>query len=247
MEPVITLTHLTKKYRDFTAVSDISLRVNKGEIFGVVGPNGAGKSTTILMMLGLTEPTSGEACVCGVNPVTEPVKVKQIVGYLPEDVGFYDDRTGLENIVYTARLNRVPEVEARQRAFKLLDRVGLADVANKKTGQYSKGMRQRLGLADVLIKNPSLIILDEPTTGIDPTGVHEFLELIACLREEQKLTVLLSSHNLHQIEQICDRVGIFRDGQMVAEGSPSDMSLKIFGDKTHSLDDIYNTFFTVKD
>ncbi len=214
--PIIELTDLTKKYEQLTAVDHLNLSVYKGEIFGLLGPNGAGKSTTILMMLGLTEPASGMAKVCGINSTTSPVEVKKKVGYLPDNVGFYDDMTGLENLVYVARLNSQSPKAAKQKAMQLLERVGLADAADKKTGKYSRGMIQRLGLADVLIKNPEIIVLDEPTLGIDPKGVKEFLELIVQLRHEEGLTVLLSSHHLHQVQQVCDRVGLFVSGKLIA-------------------------------
>jgi len=171
------------------------------------------------MMLGLTEPTFGSVKVCGIDSVTNPIEVKRKVGYLPEDVGFYDDYTGLENLLFTAQLNSIPLREARVRAEKLLSRVGLSDVADKKVGKYSRGMRQRIGLADVLIKNPEVIILDEPTLGIDPKGVKELLELIIKLSKEEGHTVLLSSHHLHQIQEVCDRVGLFVGGRLIAEGS----------------------------
>lgn len=157
-QPVIELTGLTKKYGGFTAVNDLNLTINKKDIFGLLGPNGAGKSTTILMMLGLTEPTSGSVKVCGVDSTTHPIEVKRIVGYLPEDVGFYDDMTGIENLVYTAQLNGIPKKDAKEKAVQLLERVGLMNEGNKKAGKYSRGMRQRLGLADVLIKDPEVII-----------------------------------------------------------------------------------------
>lgn len=227
----IELVDLTKAYKLHTAVDRLSLSVRKGEVFGLLGPNGAGKSTTILMMLGLTEPTSGSVKVCGIDSTSNPVEVKKRVGYLPEDVGFYEDRTGLENLMYTARLNRIPEKEARQKAEQLLDRIGLADAVGKKTGKYSRGMRQRLGLADVLIKNPEVIILDEPTLGIDPKGVRELLELIARLSKEEGLTVLLSSHHLHQVQQICDRVGLFVSGKLLAEGDIHTLSQQLFSNE----------------
>jgi ABC-2 type transport system ATP-binding protein len=230
--PVIELVDLTKEYGTFTAVDHLNLTVGKGEIFGLLGPNGAGKSTTILMMLGLTEPTLGSVTVCGINSTRNPIEVKRKVGYLPEDVGFYDDRTAMENLMYTARLNRIPDAEANKRASELLERVGLIDALKKKTGKYSKGMRQRLGLADVLIKNPEVIILDEPTSGIDPQGVREFLQLIVQLKKEQGLTVLFSSHNLHQVQQVCDRVGIFVSGKLQSEGDIQTLSKQLF---TNSL------------
>ncbi|MFA5327510.1 MAG: ABC transporter ATP-binding protein [Prolixibacteraceae bacterium] len=226
--PIIELVDLTKKYGSFIAVDHLNLNIQKGEIFGLLGPNGAGKSTTILMMLGLTEPASGSVKVCGIDSTSNPIEVKRKVGYLPEDVGFYDDRTALENLLYTARLNRISESVSRPKAEQLLTRVGLSGVLDKKVGKYSRGMRQRLGLADVLIKNPEVIILDEPTSGIDPSGVREFLELIAQLRKEEGLTVLFSSHNLHQVQQACDRVGIFVDGKLLAEGDILSLSKKLF-------------------
>ncbi len=231
-EPIIQLVDLTKKYGDFTAVNRLNLTVGKGEIFGLLGPNGAGKSTSILMMLGLTEPTSGEVNVCGINSTTHPIEVKTKVGYLPEDVGFYDDRTGLENLIYTARLNGFSKNEAAEKAVLLMRRVGLGNEMNKKTGKYSKGMRQRLGLADVLIKNPEVIILDEPSSGIDPKGVQEFLDLIVELRDEHEISVLFSSHNLHQVQQVCDRVGIFVEGKLLAEGNIESLTKQLF---THGM------------
>ena len=225
---IIELFDLTKNYGSFTAVNQLSLNIRKGEIFGLLGPNGAGKSTTILMMLGLTEPTSGSVKVCGIDPTTNPIEVKKRVGYLPEDVGFYYNRSGSENLLFTARLNRLSELEAERKVKQLLDRVGLSNAAGKKTGNYSRGMLQRLGLADVLIKNPEVIILDEPTLGLDPTGVREFLELIVGLSREEGLTVLFSSHDLHHVQQVCDRVGLFISGKLIAEGDIQTLSKKLF-------------------
>lgn len=232
---IIELVDLTKKYGSFTAVDQLSLSIPKGEIFGLLGPNGAGKSTTILMMLGLTEPTSGSVHVCGINSTTNPMEVKKRVGYLPEDVGFYDDLTGLENLMYTARLNRMSGKVAAEKSKKLLNRVGLGDNITKKAGKYSRGMRQRLGLADVLIKNPEVVILDEPTLGIDPTGVRDFLDLIVRLSKEEGITVLISSHHLHQIQQICDRVGLFIRGKLIAEGDIQTLSQNIFSHEPYVI------------
>ncbi len=229
---IIEINNLSKQYGTFTAVHQLNLSVRKGEIFGLLGPNGAGKSTTILMLMGLTEPTSGEVKVCGINSTSKPIAVKQKVGYLPEDMGFYDDRSGLENLIYTAQLNGIDKATAKEKAHELMIRVGLEKSMLKKTGKYSKGMRQRLGLADVLIKNPEVIILDEPTTGIDPQGVQELLKLIVELRNEHQITVLFSSHNLHQVQQVCDRVGIFVEGKLLAEGKIDELSKKLF---THGM------------
>ena len=225
---VIELVDLTKKYGSQTVVDRLNLSIRKGEVFGLLGPNGAGKSTTILMMVGLTEPDSGSVKVCGIDSTRNPVMVKKKVGYLPEDVGFYDDYSGFENLIYTARLNGLSMKEATQKAGELLKRVGLLDDAHKKTGKYSRGMAQRLGLADVLIKNPEVIILDEPTLGIDPAGVRELLDLIVSLSKEQGLTVLFSSHHLHQVQQVCDRVGLFVGGKLLAMGDIDTLSRELF-------------------
>lgn len=228
---IIELTNLTKKYGSFTAVDNLNLTIRKGEIFGLLGPNGAGKSTTILMMLGLTDPTSGSVRVCDINSTTNPIEVKRKVGYLPEDVGFYNNYTGFENLLYCARLNSIPLSRAKQEADYLLDKVGLANEKTKKTGKYSRGMRQRLGLADVLIKSPEVIILDEPTLGVDPRGVDEFLKLILSLSKEEGRTVLLSSHHLHQVQKICDRIGLFVGGKLIAEGDIQSLSQKLFSNE----------------
>jgi ABC-2 type transport system ATP-binding protein len=233
---VIEIFGLTKKYGSFTAVDSLNLTISKGEIFGLLGPNGAGKSTAILMLMGLTEPDSGTVKVCDIDPSRNPVDVKRKVGYLPEDVGFYDNLTGLENIVYTARLNSIPLGEAEERAIKLLGRVGLSNESEKKAGKYSRGMRQRLGLADVLIKSPEIIILDEPTMGIDPTGVKEFLELIVRLSREEGITVLFSSHHLHQVQKVCDRVGIFVDGKLLAEGDIHSLAKQLFKTSAYTIE-----------
>lgn len=233
---IIELTGLTRRYGQFTAVDNLSLTVDKGEIFGLLGPNGAGKSTTILMILGLTEPDAGTVRVCGLDPTTEPVEVKKRVGYLPEEVGFYDDMSGLDNLVYTARLNGIPQAEAGEKAKRLLERVGLADDSHKKAGKYSRGMRQRLGLADVLIKDPEVIILDEPTLGIDPAGVKEFLNLIVELSREHKITVLFSSHHLHQVQMVCDRVGLFVGGKLLACGDVQSLASQLFGKSPYTIE-----------
>lgn len=228
MENIIELKGVTKVYGSLKAVDNLSLNIRKGEVYGLLGPNGAGKSTTILMMLGLTEPNAGFIRVCNIDSTLNPIEVKRRVGYLPDNVGFYDNQTGLDNLVFIARLNRATLEEAKNRAIDLLERVGLQDAAHKKVGTYSRGMRQRLGLADVLIKQPEVIVLDEPTLGIDPSGVRAFLDLIIQLSKEQGLTVLLSSHHLHQVQQVCDRVGIFVRGKLIASGTISELSNQLF-------------------
>lgn len=240
-ENIIELVDLTKNYGLFTAVDHLNLSIRRGEVFGLLGPNGAGKSTTILMLLGLTEPSSGSVKVCNIDSTVQAIEVKKRVGYLPEDIGFYNDQTGFENLMYTARLNRIPDRDAAPKAEELLSRVGLSDARKKKTGTYSRGMRQRLGLADVLIKNPEVIILDEPTLGIDPTGVKEFLELIVVLSKEENITVLFSSHNLYQVQQVCDRVGLFVRGRLLAVGDIRSLSEKLFNGSPYIIEAAVST------
>ena len=229
-EPIIRLTRVTKMYGEYKAVDNLDLSIYPGEIFGLLGPNGAGKSTTILMLLGLSEPTSGSVRVSGLDSVRQPILVKRKVGYLPDDVGFYEDRTGLENLLYTGRLNRLTDQEALARAEKWLTRVGIDYAKDKPVSSYSRGMRQRLGLADVLMKEPDVLILDEPTLGLDPDGMRQLLDLIKTLSRERNMTVLLSSHHLHQVQSICDRVGLFVQGKLVGVGSIAELSKSLFGE-----------------
>ncbi|MCY4486144.1 MAG: ABC transporter ATP-binding protein [Deltaproteobacteria bacterium] len=223
---IIETKGLTKRYRDKVAVRDLELQIPRGEVFGFLGPNGAGKTTTILMLLGLTEPTYGTASVCGFDPKTQPLDVKRRVGYLPENPGFYEDLTASENLAYIARLNRAAE----DRIPGMLEQVGLADDGNRPVREFSRGMKQRLGIAEVLIKEPEVIILDEPTLGIDPDGVTRLLALISALREERGLTVLLCSHLLHQVQQVCQRIGIIVSSRMVVQGSPDELGKAILNE-----------------
>lgn len=227
-QPIIEISGLTKYYGSLKAVDNLHLSISKGEIFGLLGPNGAGKSTTILMLLGLTEPSAGEARICGLNAARNPIPVKRKVGYMPDNVGFYNELTALENLTYIGRLNGIPEAEVKDRARSMLVEVGLEAAIHKKAGAFSRGMKQRLGLADVLLKQPEVIILDEPTLGIDPTGVRDFLELIRQLSQAQGLTILLSSHHLHQVQQVCNRVGIFVGGRLLAEGNIESLAANLF-------------------
>ena len=217
---------LTRRYGDFTAVDKLDLTVSHGEVYGLLGPNGAGKTTTILMLLGLSEPSGGTARVLDFDPARNPIAVKRHVGYLPDNVGFYSGMTGRQNLRYTARLNGIKRDVAEERIDALLARVGMADAGDKKVETYSRGMRQRLGLADVLIKEPSIIILDEPTTAIDPAGVEEVLALVRELAREGA-AILLASHLLHQVQQVCDRVGIFVGGRLVASGTTEKLAAEV--------------------
>ncbi len=189
-EPVISARGLTKRYGETVVVDAIDFEIFKGETFGLLGPNGAGKTTTILMMLGLTEVSAGTVTVLGRDPVREPLAVKRRVGYLPDAVGFYDGMTATENLVYTARLMGIERREREQRIADALARVRLSDVAHKRVATFSRGMRQRLGLAELLVKRAEIAILDEPTSGLDPQSTHEFLDMIGSLKREGVTTLI---------------------------------------------------------
>jgi len=236
MKWVVETTDLSKFYDGIKAVERLNLRIKEGEIYGLLGPNGAGKTTTILMLLGLTEPTSGKALVYGYNSTTEPLKVKRVTGYLPENVGFYEDLTARETLRYIARLNGIPDKRSSSRIDELLKVVGLQEVADWEVGKFSRGMRQRLGIAAVLVKDPKFVILDEPTSGIDPEGARHILELIRKMSREQNITVLLSSHLLYQVQRICDRVGIVSEGHLVAEGSVDQLGREMAGESRAVLE-----------
>ncbi|AER66175.1 ABC transporter related protein [Thermovirga lienii DSM 17291] len=231
MELAVHTVELTKKYGSFTAVDRLNLSIRKGEVFGLLGPNGAGKTTTILMLLGLTEPTSGKAEVLGHDPVKEPIAVKRMVGYLPENVDFYEDLTASENLFYMAGLNGISSKERDKKVPQVLDMVGLLGSKDSLVGTFSKGMRQRLGIAAVLLKDPKLVILDEPTNGIDPEGIEKILSLIRSLAKELDVTFLLCSHMLYQVQRVCDRVGIMYRSSLVASGTVEEVGRAILGER----------------
>ena len=245
MAPIIELSGLTRVYGRQTAVDSLDLVVEEGEIFGFLGPNGAGKTTTLLMLLGLTEPTAGRVRVLNLDPVRQPLEVKRRVGYLPENVGFYTDMTGRGNLEYVARLNSLEGERAEARISSALATVGLADEINKLVGNYSRGMRQRLGIAELLIKDPRLVFLDEPTLGLDPEGIAQMLNLIVSLSRDQGITVLLCSHLLHQVQRICTRVGIMIKGRLVAVGPIDQLGREKLGEggESFTLEEIYMRYF----
>jgi len=226
--PVIEARHLTKRYGGATAVNDVSFTIAPGEIFGLLGPNGAGKTTTILMLLGLTEITGGEARVLDHNPVREPLAVKRRVGYLPDAVGFYDNLTAADNLRYTARLIGIAADEREDRIAAALARVELSDVADHRVGTFSRGMRQRLGLAEIVMKNASIAILDEPTSGLDPQATLELLAIIRALKHDG-VAVLLSSHLLDRVQSVCDRVALFQGGRIVLIGTVGELGRQVLG------------------
>jgi len=227
-DTVIEVHGLTKRYGHTVAVDGIDLKIEAGEVFGLLGPNGSGKTTTILMLLGLTEPTGGTVSVLGFDPLRRPLEVKRRVGYLPDLVGFYDHLSAYENLAYTARLIGLDSVESAGRINKALDRVGLGDVARQRVSTFSHGMRQRLGLAELLVKEARIAILDEPTNGLDPQATQELLGLIGELRADG-MTIVLSSHLLGLVQTICDRVALFRKGHIGLIGKVPDLAREVLG------------------
>lgn len=235
-EIIIRTSELVKQYGDVTAVDHLNLEIHKGEVFGLLGPNGAGKTTTTLMLLGLTDPTSGTAEINGLDCTRDALAVKKIVGYLPDNVGFYPDMSGRENLIFSGMMNGLTRKEAEERASGLLERVGMTYAADRKTGTYSRGMRQRLGIADVLMKDPEIIIMDEPTLGIDPSGMRELTALIRELSVKDGRTILISSHELYQIQEISDRVGIFVKGRMIACGRIDELGQQLQNEGLYMVD-----------
>ncbi|GAB6860992.1 ABC transporter ATP-binding protein [Haloplanus litoreus] len=209
----IELDGVTKRFGDVTAVSDLDLTVPEGEVFGFLGPNGAGKSTTINMLLDFVRPTSGEVRVLDMDAGAESVAVRRRTGVLPEGYDIYHRLTGRKHIEFAMRSK---EVEGDPEA--MLERVGIADAADRKAGGYSKGMRQRLVLGMALVGEPDLLVLDEPSSGLDPGGAREMRDIVRS-EAERGTTVFFSSHVLGQVEAVCDRVGIMRGGELVAEDS----------------------------
>ena len=226
--PVIEAQNLTKRYDGVPVVKGISFSVAQGEIFGLLGPNGAGKTTTILMMLGLTEVSDGQVRVLGYDPVREPLQVKRRVGYLPDAVGFYDNLTAAENLRYTGRLIGLTKAECEEKIRAALDHVGLHDVTDRRVTTFSRGMRQRLGIAEILLKDAQIAILDEPTSGLDPQATIELLEIIRNLKQ-RNVTVLLSSHLLDRVQSVCDRVALFSQGNIVLLGSVEELGRQVLG------------------
>jgi ABC-2 type transport system ATP-binding protein len=227
-EPVIEARGLTKRYDGVAAVDGVSFNIAPGEIFGLLGPNGAGKTTTILMLLGLTEITGGEARVVGHDPVRHPLSVKRRVGYLPDAVGFYDNLSAADNLRYTARLIGFTPAERESRIAAALERVQLDSVADNRVGTFSRGMRQRLGLAEILMKDVAIAILDEPTSGLDPQATAELLAMIRTLKHDG-VAVLISSHLLDRVQSVCDRVALFQSGKIVLIGTVEELGRQVLG------------------
>lgn len=238
MEYAIEVFDLTKVYRsegkEIRAVDNLNLNVEKGSIFGLLGPNGAGKTTLIMMLTGLTLPTSGSGRVLGHDIVKESLQIRKKVGLLPEGFGFYDHLTAEENLNYVAALNDIPKDERKKRIEDALASVGLLEVKDRKFGGYSRGMRQKLGIAQALLKNPELLILDEPTAGVDPEGARAIRELVLKLNREGK-TIMLSTHLLFEVGPICDSIAIINCGRLVLQGKVRDLLEKLMAEEGYRI------------
>ncbi|MCC6474742.1 MAG: ABC transporter ATP-binding protein [Burkholderiales bacterium] len=227
-EVLIEARGLRKRYGRAVAVDGVDLSVREGEIFGLLGPNGAGKTTTILMLMGLTEVDEGRISICGADPMRDPLAVKERVAYLPDMVGFYDNLSARANLRYTGRLAGIDPDELPSRIDRALGRVRLSEVAHSKVATYSRGMRQRLGIAEILMKGAKVAILDEPTNGLDPPSTFELLEMIRMLRDDG-MAILLSSHILDRVQAVCDRVALFNRGRIAIEGSVRELAARVLG------------------
>ncbi|HII81615.1 MAG TPA: ABC transporter ATP-binding protein [Methanosarcina sp.] len=222
----IETIHLSKifgKENQIRAVDNLNLQVRKGEVFGFVGPNGAGKTTTMKLLIGLLEPSEGSGKVAGFDIVREVINIRETTGVLPEPAGFYDNLTARQNLRFYAKLYNMDSKVREQRIVKLLETVGLSRAIDQKIGGFSTGMRKRFGLAQALINEPSVLFLDEPTSGIDPLGAQMMRDLIKDLNRSKGVTVFLSSHSMEEVEEICDRIAIIARGKLLAVGSVEDL------------------------
>lgn len=244
---MIQVENITKKYGSFTAVENINFEIEEGEIVGFLGPNGAGKSTTMNMITGFIEPTSGKIIVDGYDISKKPRKAKRQIGYMPEGVPLYSDLTVKEFVTYMAELKGVPRKEKKEKVQKAINETGLIDVQNKLTRNLSRGYKQRVSMAGALVSDPKVIILDEPTVGLDPKQVTEIRALIKELGKEH--TVILSSHILSEVSQICNRVIIINNGKIIAVDTPENLEKKVIKDNSVyvTVEDNDNKIETVKE
>jgi ABC-2 type transport system ATP-binding protein len=227
---MISVEHLTKRYGPTLAVSDVSFEVRKGEILGFLGPNGAGKTTTMRVITGYLSPSEGNVNVAGFNVVDDPLEVKKRTGYLPELPPVYPDMTVNEYLAFVARIKGVPRAELGRRIEEVSEKCAISDVQRKEIGKLSKGYRQRVGLAQALIHNPDVLILDEPTAGLDPKQIIETRELIKALAGQH--TIVLSTHILPEVSKTCERVVVINAGKVVAEGTPDELTRRLQGYET---------------
>jgi len=235
-EHVIETMMLTKKYGDLTAVDQLNMTIDEGEIFGFLGPNGAGKTTTILMLMGLSVPTSGTALVAGYDIVEQSREIRKVASILPEYSSVYGDLTAYENLDYVGRLNDLTKDERKEMIPEMLEIVGMSDWGDSKAESFSRGMKQRVVIAAALIKEPKVVFLDEPTLGLDPVGTREIRELILRLNKEQDLTVVLTSHILPEIQMTCSRVGIINKGRLVVTETIENLTRAMTGSEDRRVE-----------
>ena len=227
---MIEVQHLTKRYGPVTAVDDVSFKVEKGEILGFLGPNGAGKTTTMRVLTGYMPPTEGKAIVAGYDVFDTPVEAKRRTGYLPETPPLYPDMTVRDYLMFVARIKGVPRGERKSRVATVMERTHVADMAQRHCGKLSKGYRQRVGLAQAILHNPDVLILDEPTAGLDPKQIIETRQLIRQLAGDH--TIILSTHILPEVSQTCQRVVIINKGKVVAVDTPDNLTARLRGSET---------------
>jgi ABC-2 type transport system ATP-binding protein len=235
-EKVIETFQLTKNYGDLMAVDQLDMTVHEGEIFGFLGPNGAGKTTTILMLMGLSVPSSGTAVVGGYDIVEESREVRKVASILPEYSSVYGNLTAYENLNYIGRLNDISKAERDERIDEMLEIVGMSEWRDSKAETFSRGMKQRVGIAAALVKQPKLVFLDEPTLGLDPVGTREIRELILRLNKEQGLTVVLTSHLLPEVQMTCSRVGIINKGRLVITETMENLTKEMTGSEDRRVE-----------
>ena len=235
MKPIILTNNLTKKYKDDIALDNLNLKINKGEIFGFLGHNGAGKTTTVSILTTLIAPTTGTAYICGYDTQTEGIEVQKRIGYLPENVKFYDNLTVYENLEYLAKLSGVNNPKKKiDEVLKFIDFTGYE---NKKLGEFSKGMRQRVGIAQAILHDPEVLFLDEPTSGLDPMGIKKLREIIIKLNKEKGMTIFMNTHLLSEVAKTCTTIGVLNHGKLIYLDSLEN-TIKKFKDES-SLEEIY--------
>ena len=236
VENLIETYSLTKNYGDFTAVDELNMEVHEGEIFGFLGPNGAGKTTTILMLMGLSVPSSGSAIVAGYDIIEHSRDVRRIASVLPEYSSLYGELTAAQNLDFVGKLNDLTNDVREERIGEMLDIVGMSEWADEKYEKFSRGMKQRVGIAAALVKQPKIVFLDEPTLGLDPVGTKEVRELIIRLNREQGLTVVLISHLLNEVQMTCDRVGIINKGKLIVMETLENLTKDMTGSEERNVE-----------
>ena len=245
MSTIINVQDLTKHFGDLVAVDHTSYKVQTGEIFGLLGHNGAGKTTTVNMLVGLLTPTEGTAIINGHDVTTDPLEARRSIGLLPDLPGYYDNLTAIQNLQYYAALAEVPSDIAESRIQELLEHVELDKWVTTKVGTYSRGMKQRLGIAQVLIRDPKVLLFDEPTGGLDPNGTKKVRELIKSLAREQKKTAIVSTNLLSEASHMCDRVAILKEGKLIALDTIPNLKQAVDAEEGTSLEDIFFQYYDI--